>query len=285
MCRVIRRHRLKLLLNRKGDLSSPRSNIHMNAIQIILITLLAALKKVDQKGPQIFIYNTVFWGFLAGAIMGDIMTGMAIGATFQLMSLGVAAIGGTSVPDYQIGAIISIAIAVSTGQGIEAGIAVGLPVAMLAVQLDVLGNIAHGIFVRKAQTYATERKWNSFNMMYIICIIITALTTGLPTFLAVAFGDVLVTTIIDAMPVWFTSGLSLAGKILPVVGFAVLLKYMPVKQNIEYLLIGFVFAAYLNVPVLGVAIVGAALGFKLYKDQNRSLEMAVSAGGEQYDDE
>ena len=211
----------------------------MNAIQIILITLLAALKKVDQKGPQIFIYNTVFWGFLAGAIMGDIMTGMAIGATFQLMSLGVAAIGGTS----------------------------------------------HGIFVRKAQTYATERKWNSFNMMYIICIIITALTTGLPTFLAVAFGDVLVTTIIDAMPVWFTSGLSLAGKILPVVGFAVLLKYMPVKQNIEYLLIGFVFAAYLNVPVLGVAIVGAALGFKLYKDQNRSLEMAVSAGGEQYDDE
>ncbi|MFQ7537613.1 MAG: hypothetical protein ACLRL6_09880 [Clostridium sp.] len=41
-------------------------------------------------------------------------------------------------------------------------------------------------------------------MMYIICIIITALTTGLPTFLAVAFGDVLVTTIIDAMPVWFT---------------------------------------------------------------------------------
>ena len=103
----------------------------MNAIQIILITLLAALKKVDQKGPQIFIYNTVFWGFLAGAIMGDIMTGMAIGATFQLMSLGVAAIGGTSVPDYQIGAIISIAIAVSTGQGIEAGIAVGLPACLL----------------------------------------------------------------------------------------------------------------------------------------------------------
>ena len=51
------------------------------------------------------------------------------------------------------------------------------------------------------------------------------------------------------------------------------------------MVIGFVFAAYLNVPVLGVAIVGAALGFKLYKDQNRSLEMAVSAGGEQYDDE
>ncbi|MEF2783671.1 MAG: PTS sugar transporter subunit IIC [Clostridium sp.] len=258
----------------------------MSVFQIILITLLAAWKKIDQKGPQIFIYNTVFWGALAGLIMGDVLTGLTIGATFQLMSLGVAAIGGTSVPDYQIGAIISIAIAVSTGKGVEAGIAVGLPVAMLAVQLDVLGNIAHGVFVRKAQVYAQQQKWSSFNMMYVICILITGLTTGLPTFLAVAFGDVLVTSIINAMPAWFTGGLSLAGKILPVVGFAVLLRYMPVKKNIEYLLIGFVFAAYLKVPVLGVAIIGAALAFKLYKDENKTLGTAVAGvREEQYDDE
>lgn len=259
----------------------------MNILQIILITLLAAWKKIDQKGPQIFIYNTVFWGALAGLIMGDFLTGLQLGATFQLMSLGVAAIGGTSVPDYQIGAIIAVAIAVSTGKGIEAGIAVGLPVAMLAVQLDVLGNIAHGVFVRKAQVYAQELKWNKFNLMYVICIVITGLTTGLPTFLAVAFGDVLVTSIIDAMPLWFTGGLSLAGKILPVVGFAVLLRYMPVKKNIEYLLIGFVFAAYLKVPVLGIAIIGAALAFKLYKDENKAI--SVTTGNtiqeDQYDDE
>ena len=123
-------------------------------------------------------------------------------------------------------------------------------------------------------------------MMYVICILITGLTTGLPTFLAVAFGDVLVTSIINAMPAWFTGGLSLAGKILPVVGFAVLLRYMPVKKNIEYLLIGFVFAAYLKVPVLGVAIIGAALAFKLYKDENKTLGTAVAGvREEQYDDE
>ena len=142
----------------------------MNVLQIVLITLLAAWKKIDQKGPQVFIYNTVFWGALAGLIMGDVKTGLTIGATFQLMSLGVAAIGGTSVPDYQIGAIIAIAIAVSTGKGVEAGIAVGLPVAMLAVQLDVLGNIIHGVFVRKAQQFAKEQKWSSFNLMYITAL-------------------------------------------------------------------------------------------------------------------
>ena len=59
----------------------------MNVLQIILITLLAALKKIDQKGPQVFIYNTVFWGALAGLIMGDVTTRLTIGATFQLMSI------------------------------------------------------------------------------------------------------------------------------------------------------------------------------------------------------
>lgn len=50
----------------------------MNVLQIILITLLAALKKIDQKGPQVFIYNTVFWGALAGLIMGDVTTGLTL---------------------------------------------------------------------------------------------------------------------------------------------------------------------------------------------------------------
>lgn len=48
------------------------------------------------------------------------------------------------------------------------------------------------------------------------------------------------------------------------------------------------FAAYLNVPVLGVAIVGAALAFKLYKDENKSLVLGAAGAvgqGEQYDDE
>lgn len=257
----------------------------MSVFQIIMVTLFAFLKKVDQKGPQIVIYNSVLWGFLTGLVMGDIQTGLVIGATFQLMSLGVAAIGGTSVPDYQIGAIISVAIAVSTGKGMEAGIAVGLPVAMLAVQLDVIGNIIHGFFVRKSQSYMQEGKWKMMTAMIWICVVITGLTTGLPTFLACAFGDVLVTTIIDSMPVWFINGLSLAGKILPVVGFAVLLKYMPVKRSFEYLLIGFVFSAYLNVPVLGVAMIGTALGYKLYKDQNKNSELAMVSGGNEYDDE
>ena len=43
------------------------------------------------------------------------------------MSLGVAAIGGSSVPDYGVATIIACAFAKTTGQGPEVGLTIGLP--------------------------------------------------------------------------------------------------------------------------------------------------------------
>ena len=48
---------------------------------------------------------------------------------------------------------------------------------------------------------------------------------------------------------------------LPVVGIALLLQVMPAKKYLSLLLIGFVLTAYLNLPILGVSIVGLALAY------------------------
>lgn len=247
--------------------------------QIILLTLFAFIKKVDQKGTQVVIGNSMFWGAVTGLIMGDFRTGLYIGGTFQLMSLGVAALGGSSVPDYQIGTIIATAIAVGTGQGMEAGIALGLPICMLAVQFDVIGNIIHGYLIRKAQAYCNQKNFKKMELMQWVCVLITGLTTAIPTFLALALGGPLVEAILNYMPAWFTSGLALAGKILPLCGISILLTYMPVKGYFEYLLIGFVLSAYLKVPMLGVAIVGVALAFMLYKNKMSEMNRAEVIGG------
>ncbi len=45
------------------------------------------------------------------------------------------------------------------------------------------------------------------------------------------------------MPQWFLSGLTLAGKMLPAVGIAMLLRYMPTGKYFQYLLVGFFLSA------------------------------------------
>lgn len=72
----------------------------MEILQDILILLLIGYMTIDQNGPVVLSWFSVIVGMIAGLIMGDMNTGLVIGGTFQLMSLGVAALGGASAPNY-----------------------------------------------------------------------------------------------------------------------------------------------------------------------------------------
>lgn len=120
-----------------------------SVLQIILLTILAFIKHVDYYGiPMLFVNYPVFWGLFTGVIVGDIQTGLVVGGTIQLMALGVAGFGGSSVPDYGTTAIIATAL--GSIVGIEAGLALGIPVGMLGVQFDVIVKILNGFVVKKA---------------------------------------------------------------------------------------------------------------------------------------
>jgi len=254
--------------------------------QIILITLLAFFKTVDWSTTQITTLNTVIYGMLTGLILGDMSTGLAIGATMQLMSLGVVAVGGASMPDYPVAAIIATTIAITSGQGMEAGLALGIPVGMLGVQFGVISNIVKGPIARKAQEYANKKQFNKMINITLLSPILSGLTSAIPVLLSITFGKDIITSILEFMPAWFTSGLSIAGGMLPAVGISMLLMYMPTQKYISYLIVGFVLSAYLKIPVLGVALVGFACAYELYKKKIADLSLLESQyqGGENEDE-
>ena len=120
--------------------------------------------------------------------------------------------------------------------------------------------------------------------MNILGLIPQSLSRMLPVFVALIFGSTFVQLVVDNIPMWLMSGLKTAGGILPALGVAILLRYLPVSKNIPYLILGFVLAAYLKVPVLGVALVGVALAILVFQndkeDQPKAAESPVmNAGG------
>jgi len=72
---------------------------------------------------------------------------------------------------------------------------------------------------------------------------------------------------------WISQGLAIAGKGLPVVGFALLLTYMDMKKYWPFMAVGYVLFAYMGVNTIGLAIAGAAFG-ALY------LTRMIGVGGE-----
>lgn len=238
--------------------------------QILLLTCLAFWAIIDQLTVSI-VNNPLAIGMISGIIMGDITTGLAVGATLQLMVLGVSTYGGASMPDFMTGAIVGTVYAVISGKGVQFAIGLAVPVGLLMVQLDVLARFANTIFQHRIDTFIKENKpkaaarnalWGTFTWGF---------SRAIPVFILLVVGNDVVKAILRIIPAWLTDGLKVSGHILPIVGIAILLRYLPTKRFISYLAIGFIAAAYLKMPMLGVALLGAALAYLHYTREVEKL--------------
>lgn len=288
--------------------------------QILLLTLYSAYQILDELTIVSSAGSPVFAGFVAGLIMGDIETGLWIGGSLQLMVLGVGTFGGASRIDATSGAVLATAFSVA--QGIKPELAVStiaVPVAALMVYTDVLGRFSTTFFAHRVDAAVERFDYAGIERNYLLGAVPWALSRALPVFIALAFGSGAVQALVDgvAQVQWLADGLTLAGKMLPGLGFAILLHYLPVKRNLHYLALGFALTAMLTVvfgglsslgsavagvvegfdpssfskglPMIGIAIIGGALATLHYKNgQNVQVvekSVGVSESGEIEDDE
>lgn len=251
--------------------------------QIVLIVLYGFFINYDKNGTMLGTSQPVTAGLIVGLILGDVKTGLFIGGTLQLMTLGISSFGGASVPDYQTASLVGSYIAITTGQSASIGITLAIPVAMLMVQLDVLKWTTNIFFQNKAEKYAELGEIKKVEWMHLCGVFNTTLTSGIPVLMTVIVGPTVVGKVIEYIPEWLTGGLTVAGGLLPALGIGLLLRYLPVKAYFGYLIIGFVASVYLNIPILGVALLGSAVALILFK--KNSAEVAVQNVGGMDEDE
>jgi PTS system mannose-specific IID component len=254
-------------------------------LQAILLTLLACVAMFDALGPKtLMLSRPLLAGTAAGVIVGHAALGMAIGATLELIALGVYTYGGATIPDYQTGAIIGTALAAAGTGTIQAqtaiGIAVGLPAALLLASLDPIGRFLPTFLIHRADQYAMEGNSRGLSLMHWLGLVPWLLPRAIPTFLAaLALNSNTVTRLQHDIPKGLVDGLTFTGGLLPAVGFAMLLTIMPVRRYWYMLLIGFVLFAYLKVPLVGIALFGLPLAimYVLFADRGTAPVAPASA--------
>jgi PTS system mannose-specific IIC component len=233
----------------------------MNIVYALILAALAYYAWYDILGPTFTLaFRPLVSGFFTGLIVGDVQMGLLIGGTLELMALGVYTYGGATIPEYSVGAILGTYF--GKASGFEVGIALAIPAALLLTQVDILNRFLNFIFVHRADTYAEKGDSNGFDRMMVrYSHMIWGFSRAIPVFLAVAFGEPVVkaiTAFFTNYP-WINKGISVAGGILPALGFAMLLKIMPIQKYPAFLLLGFVMFAYLKMPLVGIAIAGVAI--------------------------
>ena len=219
--------------------------------QIAVITLYAFIQPNETRSFNIGMSMPILAGWFTGLLLGNPQTGLVLGGTLQLMTLGVNTYGGTSIPNTTVGAIVGTALSLNSTPELALGIAI--PVALLMIQLDILARYANIFFLHRADHFIDERNYDKAAFQNLLGMIAPGLSRAVPVFFVLCFGQSFVEAVMGWIPQWFMTGLQVAGGVIPVVGICILLNYLPTRSKLPFLILGFLLAAYVKIPLIGVA--------------------------------
>lgn len=260
--------------------------MELNILQILLITAWAFWGIIDDLSYKIGMNNCILACLFTGIIVGNPAYGLVVGGTLQMTQLGVGTYGGASVLNITSSGMITTALGAGTSQDpVTFAASIGIALAALFVQLDILARFTNTAFQHVADKYVETGNTKGIVLMNRLGIIPWGLSRALPVFILLLVGKGAVDSLISVIPVWMTNGFKSAGGLLPVVGFAILLRYLPVRKEPEFLILGFILAAYLKVPVLGVGLMGLVAALIVYKmSVQDNAKTATTTGGDDFED-
>lgn len=229
----------------------------MSLFHAILIAIWVVWAIIDEQTFQFQTTRPIITGTVVGLILGDLTTGLIVGATVELMFLAVVFVGTAVPPDPTLSAAIATAFAVLAGsRGIDVAVATALPIALIGQVITTLQfSIVNVFFMHRAEKAAEKLDSKGIINNNLYALAMNIVFYGLPTFLAVYYGADYVIPLIDSIPERIISGIAVGGGMIGAVGFALLLTTIKAKKLWAYFLIGFIAAVYLNINMLGIGLI------------------------------
>ena len=233
-------------------------------LESLLIALWAGIIGIDLYNGLTHIHRPIVTGLVVGLILGDVTTGLIIGGTLELIWMGMAPLAGAQPPNVVIGGTIGVAFGIILEQDPNVAIGIAVP---FAVAMQGFVTFLFTIFaplMHRADKYAEEGNYKGIDRLNYLGLSIHFVANAVIAFLPIYFGAEKAQVWVEAIPQWVINGLSIAGGMMPAIGFAMLMKIMLKKEYIMFFIIGFVLAAYLNLPIMAIALIGLAIALYDY---------------------
>ena len=203
------------------------------------------------------IRQPLFSALLIGLIMGDVKQAVIIGAAVQILYIGLVAAGSNLPADDCLAGLIAIPIALKSGLSPELAIAIAVPVGVMGVFVDQLRKTINVIFVHMADKYAEEGNTRQITLCNVLYPTLLSFFMRFPIpFLANLYGADAVKSFMDTVPQWIIHGFSVAGGLLPALGFALTMFVIGRKEMLPWFFIGYFMIRFSGMPVIGAAIFG-----------------------------
>ena len=261
--------------------------MEFNVLQIILVFVWAFIIGIDQFDLTEALYRPIVSGAVVGLILGDMKTGLIIGATYELISIGSMPIGGAQPPNAVIGGIMAVVFGISAKLEPEAAIGLAIPFALLGQNLVTLLFTVMSPMMGVADKMAAKGDHKGIVKLNWLAMGILGLSFAIVCTIGMIGGSALggaITALFEAAP-WVMKGLSTAGGMMCLVGFATLLRIMMSNDLWPIYLVGFALALIItNISGVGNAMlllvfVGIALALNDYNTSVALKNAGANANG------
>lgn len=183
---------------------------------------------------------------LVGLVLGDLHSGIILGASLELVFIGAISIGGSVPQDFVSGGILGCAYAILLGKEADVAVTLAVPLSLAFTVVFQIETIFYTASVPLFDKFIEERNFKKYSILHFVICFVHPLFYAVVTFLAVAFGTGGIEAFINAMPGWVMTGFGIAAGILPAIGFAMLLKMLWDKSIISFFFIGFFAIKYIT---------------------------------------
>ena len=215
----------------------------MSALTFILVVLVAFIAGVASVVDERQFHRPLVACTLMGLALGDLTTGIILGGFLELIALGWMNVGAAMAPDSALASTISAVVVIQGHQNIETGIAIAVPLAAAGQVLTIFVRTITVFFQHQADNFAKTANFRGIELMHISGMALQGLRVAIPTAIVALISSDELTRLLGMIPEQVTIGLRIAGGMITVVGFAMVINMMRSKALMPFFFLGFIAAA------------------------------------------
>ncbi|MFC0291397.1 PTS mannose/fructose/sorbose/N-acetylgalactosamine transporter subunit IIC [Bombilactobacillus bombi] len=216
---------------------------------------------------------------LTGLLMGDVQTGLLVGASLEAIFMGVVIIGISGSAEPALAAGLATAFSIKMGGNTHAILPLVFPIAVVGLQLlNMIFSFVCGPWASKFFKYAEQADEKKITRLHFGMWFVHFGLYALIPFFAVLLGAGAVKTILNSIPHVIMNGLTVAGNLLPAVGMAMLMQMLWDNKIAIWFFFGAILMAYLKLPLIAIAALGTVIAiaiaqrdFQLKKMSNKTI--------------
>ena len=215
----------------------------MTPLTFIIVVLVAFIAGVASVVDERQFHRPLVACTLMGLALGDLPTGIMLGGFLELIALGWMNVGAAMAPDSALASTISALVVIQGHQNIDTGIAIAVPLAAAGQVLTIFVRTITVFFQHQADNFAKTANFRGIELMHLSGMALQGLRVAIPTAIVALISSDELTRLLNMIPAEVTVGLRIAGGMITVVGFAMVINMMRSKALMPFFFLGFIAAA------------------------------------------